>query len=488
MGIIKNIKRVTDSSDILIDDIFFDRILMWKSLYGGYFAEWHDINYKTIAGRRDRRMATLGMPKVVANEMSSLIFNERCEINISDDVYSEEIKNVLNDNAFYSNFQRYLEYMFAMGGFVIKPYIGKGEKIKLSYITADCFLPTGWDNTRCNSGVFINSFVKGEYYYTHLEWHEWEGGTYIVRHELYESNMQNELGIPVALENMVGGDEIEAITYVENLDKPLFVYFKPNTANNFDTNIPLGIPLYANALDTLKSIDIAFDSLQREFKLGQKKIIVPTAAIKEVVDLQSGRTERYFDATSEVYEAFNMGQDGDQIKEITSVLRVDEHVAGLNALLNVLSMQIGFSQGAFSFDGQSVKTATEVVSEQSKTFKTKQSHEIIIETGLSDLIDIIGQLGDLYGKFTRPVDYEVTVTFDDSIAEDQSAEITKQMMMVSSGLTSKLKAIMKIHGYSEVEAQELLDQINSEQATVNAANVDMFGTTNTDIRVDEELV
>jgi len=228
----------------------------------------------------------------------------------------------------------------------------------------------------------------------------------------------------------------------------------------------------------LQSIDIAFDSFQREFRLGKKRIIVPDSAIKMVVDPQTGQMHRYFDANDETYEVFK-GESADSFangfKDVSVSLRVEEHISAINALLNLLAMQIGFSSGAFSFDGQSVKTATEVVSENSKTFRSKQSHENVIETGLTELVDCIGQLAELYSLFSRPKEYDVTVSFDDSIAEDQNAEIAKQIQLVSNGLTTKVKAIMRIHGYSEQEAMDMLAAIKEEQATANAEAIDMFG-------------
>lgn len=476
MGIIKGIKNLTEHKAIAIDESFYNHIVKWKALYSGYFSEWHDIEYMTINGTKQRKMATLQMPKTVSQELATLIFNERCEINISDETFSDEIKTVFKNNNFQSKFQDSLEFMFALGGMVIKPFVQDNE-IKLSYVTADCFLPISWDNKRVTEGVFINAFKRQGKNYTHLEWHLWEQKAYVIKNEVYESVGGNELGVKVNLKQFF--PNLEENVLIRDITVPMFVYSKPNMANNIDPTVPLGISVFANALDTLKSIDIAFDSFQREFRLGKKRIIVPDSAIKTVVDPQTGQMQRYFDANDEVYEAMAFGNmDSDQIKDITIELRVDEHISAINALLNLLSMQIGFSSGAFSFDGNSVvatKTATEIVSENSKTFRTKQSHENVIEAGLTELVECIGQLAELYSLFSRPKEYEVTVAFDDSIAEDKTAEISKQIQLVNNGLTTKVKAIMSIHGYSEEEAEELLAQIKEEQATANAEAIDMFG-------------
>jgi A118 family predicted phage portal protein len=471
MGLIRGIEKVFDRKEIPIDENFYDLIEKWKALYSGYYSEFHDIEYKTISGTKKRRMATLNMPKVVSQELATLIFNEKCEINISDQEFEQNVKEVFKRNNFYKNFQHYLEYAFALGGMVVKVYADE-TGVKLGYATADCFIPISWDNTRIFEGVFVNEFQRQNKRYTLLEWHFWEDGACIIRNELYESN-GTELGVRVPLSDFF--PNLAEEVRIDNVTKPVFVYIKPNTANNIDLQNPLGVSIYANALDTLKSLDIAFDSFQREFRLGKKRILVPTAAIQIAVDPLTGERHRYFDANDEVYEAFNLDQDSNEIKDISVELRVEEHINAINALLNVLAMQIGFSAGSFTFDGQGVKTATEVVSENSKTFRTKQSHEVVIEAAIQELVDVIGQVAELYGFFSRPAEYEVTVTFDDSVAQDKTADAQYWIQLVTNGLASKKLAIQRIFGLSEEEAAAMLEEIQKEQQTVTAQAIDLFG-------------
>lgn len=472
MGLIKGIKKVTDRKEIQVSEEQYQYIDIWKALYKGYYEDWHSVTYQTINGKQKRKMATLGMPKVVAQEIASLVFNEKCEINISDETLSGNIKDVFKQNSFYKKFQDYLEYNFALGGFVIKPYV-EDDIIKLSYVTADCFVPISWNNQGITEGVFVSEFKKGDKKYTHLEWHLWEGQTYTIRNEVYQSTGGEDLGIKVPLKNFF--PDLEEEVPINGLKRSIFVYFKPNTANNVDTSSPLGISVFANALDTMKSLDIAFDSFQREFALGKKRIIVPAHMIKTVIDPESGNSHRYFDANDEVYEAFKFEQNTDEIRDISVSLRVEEHISAINALLNILAMQIGFSAGSFTFDGTGVKTATEVVSENSKTFRTKQGHETIVEAGIQELIEVIVQIAELYSIFSGPEEYEVTVTFDDSVAEDKTADAAYWTNLVRNQLASKKMAIMRIHGVPEEEALKILKEISGEQATANAEAIDLFG-------------
>lgn len=64
-------------------------------------------------------------------------------------------------------------------------------------------------------------------------------------------------------------------TSLQGLTTSLFAYYRTAIANNIDENSPLGVSIYANALSTLKALDICYDSFIREFRLGKKRIIVP---------------------------------------------------------------------------------------------------------------------------------------------------------------------------------------------------------------------
>lgn len=483
LGIIKGIEEVGEDKGITSSSLMFKQMEAWRSLYSGYLADWHDVKYKTISGgTRTRRMKSMNMAKAASEEMATLVFNERCSINISDDNLSESISEVLDNNKFNKEFQKHLEYMFALGGLVIKGRV-EDDKIKLSYVKADSFMPTGWINGKINEGVFINEIIKGDTRYTHLEWHSWDKATYVIENELYEAKeVTSELGIKVSLATLYEDMEIEV--RIENLTRPLFEYFRPAGANNIDLDSPMGIPIYANALDTMHSIDTAFDSFEREFRLGKKRILVPHTAIRTVVDPETGRQNRYFDADDEVYQAFRFDESSQDIKDLSVELRVDEHVQALNSLLNLFAMQTGFSANSFSFDGNSMKTATEVVSENSKTFRSKQSHEVIIAEGLSGVVDITVELAELYGipGFAAPTDedgnptgYDVKVTFDDSIAEDKMGDLNYWVQLVNNQLATKHRAIKKVLGLTDEEADKELARIMDENKQVQVADIDFFG-------------
>src|SRR5690606_32268320 len=102
-----------------VDTAMIEHMNNWRLYYGG---KNESVSYVTANGLRTRPKKSLRMSKIVSNQMASLIFNERCQININDEDTHKYIREVLSDSKFYSVFQNYLEYMFALGGLVIKPY------------------------------------------------------------------------------------------------------------------------------------------------------------------------------------------------------------------------------------------------------------------------------------------------------------------------------------------------------------------------------
>ncbi|PHB88167.1 portal protein [Bacillus wiedmannii] len=475
LGLIKGISNVIDMKDVMMTDSMYNNIEKWKQLYMGYFPKWHDVTYQTVDGNSHKRqMRSMGMPKVISSEMANLVFNEKCEISLSDEKTHDYITEVLKNSSFYLQFQNYLEYMFALGGIVAKAYVDD-QGVQIGFVNADCFIPIADNGKTVTEGVFVNETRKNNKKYTLLEWHSWIDGKYVIRNELYESD-GSELGTKISLEKMY--PELKEVVEIKNLKRSLFVYIKPNLANNIELTSNLGVSIFSSALDTLQELDVAFDSFEREFRLGKKRIIVPTSAVKTIVDPMTGEMRRYFDANDEAYESLELGMDSGAVKEISFELRVEEHVSAINALLNILSMQTGFSTGSFTFDSEGLKTATEVVSQNSKTYRTRNGHVTIIEEALKDLITVILEISELYGLYSAPEDIDVSVNFDDSIAEDRNTNADYWIKLKMNGLTSAKMAIMKVLKVTEEEAKRILKEIQEENKIVLPEDVDFFGMNN----------
>jgi A118 family predicted phage portal protein len=139
--------------------------------------------------------------------------------------------------------------------------------------------------------------------------------------------------------------------------------------------------------------------------------------------------------------------------------------------LSILCSQIGFDPGTLAFDqSKGMKTATEVISENSKTFGTVKAHENGIRDSLIDMVHAIFDLAVRYGLTWDgvPVErllsggYNVSVKFDDSIIQNKDAEINQGVMLVGASLMSKKRFMTDTLGLTPEEADAEISQIKSE--------------------------
>ena len=79
MGLIKGVRDLAKHKQIDLDEQFYQKIDLWDALYKGYHEDdFYKLKYHTIAnGEQSRRMLTLNMPKTIAQDMATLIFNEK---------------------------------------------------------------------------------------------------------------------------------------------------------------------------------------------------------------------------------------------------------------------------------------------------------------------------------------------------------------------------------------------------------------------------
>ena len=505
-GLAREFKSVFELDGIPSFQQFYNfGVFIWKWLWKGFYKPWHVIPCPTVADPDAKRnMYRMDMAKAVCAEMAGLVWGEECTVNVNIPGWEETDENpdplncfihsVLEKNAFHQKMQESIEEGCALGGSALKTWaeaahdengneIPDSRKIMIGYAMADQFIPIAWDNARVTEGVFVSRIAKDGWYYTRLEWHKWNGLTYVITNELYRSEMnkgknpdesQDILGVRYPLAEIYPYlDEVTEIPVEESL----FTYWRTPIANNLDDNSPLGMSVYGNALDTLRALDVCYDSFVREFRLGKKRIIVPARAVRSVVDPLTGKLCRYFDANDETYEALASDVPDDlKITDNSVSLRVEEHVSAINAFLSILCMQVGFSAGTFSFDEHTgLKTATEVVSENSKTFKTIKTIQNQIRPAIEHLVRNIIEVAVLYDmdyegqKISSLVSggYDINLTWDDGVTQDRQTNINEGVMLVGAGILSKYTFLTDPKygiGLTPEQAEEELNRIKTEGA------------------------
>lgn len=423
----------------------------WLDIYNGG-GEWRYTRKGGMNGGM-RKVASLGAAKALCAELSRLCFTEGTELISADKETEAFLRRTLEENRFFERFPDFLEKAFAAGGGVIKVY-GGSDGVKLDLVGADCFVPTKWDSRGFYGGAFGSSITENGKSYVLAETQELTDDGLVISNRLYNENGR-ELELSALYPKM------REETVFKGFKKPLFVYIGTGAGKNRGCP-PLGASVFADSEDTLKAIDIVFDSLTREFILGRKRIIVPSYAVRGEYD-ENGELKRYFNVNDEVFEAFSTS-DAEELKitDNTANLRVSEHIDALEELLDLLCMQAGLSEGALSFKSGTLRTATEVVSRNSRTYRTACFYRKLIANGLARVAENICILGKMSGELSRNACETASIRFADGVCEDEGSKIERAQKLYGSGLISKARAISEIYGVSLDEAKSIAKEDNDD--------------------------
>lgn len=448
-----------------------ENILRWWEVYRCK-APWLSYDYVTASSKRKTRARlSLNMPKVLCSEMAGLVLAEPPTVD-----GGALVDTLIKQEDLWKNLRKTTEWAGATGGQVLKVLLGsKGEgaekknTLALDFVKAQSFIPLAWDNTEITEGSFIDRRAIGEKKLVRVETHRKaaEGG-YTITQKVFDETT----GIEVALSQFDESLEPETIIPKE-ISMPLFVYIPNPEANNIEPESPLGISIYANALDTLKAIDTAYDSMHMDVVFGKPRVALPGTVMRGYYD-ENGKKCMGFDPDEEVYLRLE-GDDADKMKPInlSNELHPDDYKTVIQTNLDLLAMQTGFDAGYFSFDGQSVKTATEVISDNSHTYKTMQGFRANLSEGLIKLFRVVNELGAFYGIAGADKAKVPTIQWDDSVIEDRNSKATYWTDLFNNKLVDRATAIQKIHGIDETAAAAMAAKIAKETATVTSDS--LFG-------------
>ena len=473
----QNLTYITDHPKIAVSSAEYDRIRENIKYFSGRYPQ---VEYRDSNGTKNKRdFNHLPIGRTAAKKIASLVFNEQAEIKLDDEQANKFIQQQLQDDRFTKNFERYLESCLALGGLAMRPYID-GDRVRVSFIQAPVFLPLQSNTQDVSSAAIVTKTIKADgnkqRYYTLIEFHEWSNDKYTVSNELYRSDNQNVIGSRVPLSEIY--EDLEEVVELNGLSRPLFTYLRPPGMNNKDINSPLGLSIFDNAKTTIDFLNTTYDEFMWEVKMGQRRVAVPTQMIKAEYN-QDGENvvvKREFEAGHNVYEQFDSGDidKGIGITDLTTPIRSDDYIKAINEGLALFEMQIGVSAGMFSFDGKSMKTATEIVSENSDTYQMRNSIVSLVEQSLRELIISMLELAKAYKLYSGEIPEmdKISVNLDDGVFTDRNAELDYWIKVVNAGFGTDTMAIEKVLNVTPEKAKKIkaeidgnvIDDVNDERS------------------------
>ena len=457
--------------DIEPREIMMPYIDKWKSWYKGDVASFH--HYYIYNGNKNVPMhrKTLKMAKKISEDYSGHLMNEKVSFNFKDEKTRKCIDQILNDNCFYVLANESIEKSFSMGtgAFVLSltdlivdsntKYIdSKESKLKIEFATADKIIPLSYANGKITECAFAVQKKIGNKNVLVVSIHLLREDRYIIKNYLLKINRGGNL---TDISNEMD-DSLREFDTQSHL--PWFFIIKPNIINNIQDGSPFGISVFANAIDELEGTDITYDSFINEFVLGKKRIFIEEDLTK--VDESTGQLKFTFDTNDVVFHQLPTGEMGEgknrqPIMESNMTLRIAEHKEGIQLNLNLLSSKCGMGDSYYTFDGKGVKTATEVISENSDLYRTIKKHEIVLEDTLVDMFKSIIYICKNFLNLDVNEDDEITIDFDDSIIEDKAEKKRQALLEKNAGLIDDVEYFMITRNYTEEQAQEFVDKIRN---------------------------
>lgn len=482
----KSLSSITDDPRIKVPAEEYDRIRKAKQYYQD---KLDPVEYWTTKGKQKRPLNSLNVLKSASQALASLMFNERCSIKVNDPKLQNLLDEIFKDNNYYLDQETHLETWIALGSGAIRPYV-ENDRIKLSWANATEVYPLEANTTKVDQIAISRRLQKIEnnnaVYYTLLEFHQWGNWTtdeqgrkyrpYIITNELYRSGDPNTIGEQVPLDYVDEYAGLSPTTTINYLEKPLFAFYRNAGANNKNLVSPLGIGLCDNWFKTVDDINMVHDGFEWEVKTGYRRVSIPRSWVRRQQNMnghQIPEDQQYFwDPNDAVFVPVNSKDDTSSFKDLSINIRNEQYEGAMDFFLRELENDLRLSPGTFTVTPSGVQTATEVVTNNSKTYQTRSSYLTMLEKTIDQLVYAIAELlqtGKLWsdGKARWNGDIDqlvITPDFNDGVFVDQEAQRSADLQAVQASVMPKIQFIMRNYDLSEEEAQKWLQQIQDEQS------------------------
>lgn len=444
-----------------VKDAIKTYIEQWKSWYKGDVKSFH--NYFIYNGNRKvkQKRYTMNMAKEISEDWSDILWSEKCKINMGNDDTQKQFDDLIDKLDLNVIINQSIEKSGSIGteATVVsvcdiikdedKMIIDVSEaKTRIDVVDVDCIYPLTWNNKEITECAFGSVEYKEGIKYVVCSVHKLnEQGNYVIHNHLFQETNGNL--------SEITSEQTEA-TFDTKSNVKWFSIFKPLLTNNLFNNSPFGIPHYANALDNLKFVDLAYDALKDEIQNGRRRIFVSA----EMLNCDDGTQKYTFDPNDvTVYRLPKEANKDTMIQTDADQLRTNQQIETLNTNLNILSNKVGLGDNFYTFDGASLTTATAVMSSNSKLARRKKKLEIGYESAIYDLVKAVCYASSEFGTYNINTE-DMAIKFDDGIIEDVEAMSIRALREYNAGLISGAEYRARILGETEEVAKQKIDEIN----------------------------
>lgn len=367
----------------------------------------------------------------------------------------------------YFNLRHWVEYGCAYGTVIVKPN-GSGFDV---FTPFDFMITESDSNSNITGIIFKDSYADNDRYYTRLEYHYFDSShpegfrPYYIRNKAYMSHSSQSMGDPIALARTKWADLMEDSgpimkTSGEQLDGPMFGVFRTPQANNVDLGTALGLPIYADAIEEMKDLDIAYSRNAGEIFDSEKIILADDRLMYD--SGKNLKTRGVADVKLPHYVKNVFGNSPEEFyQEINPQLNTDTRLSGINALLSQIGYKCGFSNGYFVFnEATGIQTATGVEAEQQRTVQLVKDVRDKLEACLNGAIYAMSVYADLYGLAPAGA-YEIVYDFGD-ITYNREEDRARWWQYVTQGRVPAWMYFVKFEGMTKDEALSMTSEAEKQ--------------------------
>lgn len=402
------------------------------------FGEFYDYRDTDGFGRVYQVHRRSIMPAMrVCREWGSLLLDEKTTVACDARECTDWLGSFFSSSNFWGKAQETVVRAFGLGTGAFAVWIDSGRKIvKVRHYDARMVVPLSWDSEGVRECAFVTrAFSKGVVF-DQLQMHVvGDDGTYRIRTVCF-----NKEGRIVSVPEVA--DEVNT-----SCSSPTFGIVRPAVPNTRVDFSPYGQSVFADAVDAVQSVDLAYDALINEIDAGKMRVFLSDVMFDQEKTSDGKRVPIPFgkgDCT--VFRKVMSTED--TITEFAPALRTEAQGKTFRLALQVLGDLVGLGVNYFDTDNLGyVKTATEVSSDNSAPMRNIRKNENALQGALVDVSRAVMACSRFMGV-SLPEEGNVGVIFDDSIVQDTASEKQQDMAEVAAGLMTREEYRSRWYGES----------------------------------------
>lgn len=407
---------------------------------------WEEL-YLNRAGWIRNRIRSCHIPANIAQELKRLTLTE-FSATVHDAAELEQaVSRVL------PKLRRKMDFGLAIGGLLLKPYF-TAQGVSVDIVPQNAYLPVNYTDDSCDAVVCPEEISIGRDYFTRLELHVYSRlrQTHTIQNRCFRSASPGTLGTECSLDAVPQWADVLPEKVYENVQRPLFAIFQTPDSNNIDPTSPLGVSVFADAVDFIRDADEHWERILWELESSERAI----DATEDLFRYKDGKPvlpkgrERMFRS----YEK----TDGQSfINTFSPEVRDTAYFHAFNQILRRIENAVGLSYGTLSEVSDVEKTAEEVRSSKQRSFSRVKDIQENLRNALEQMLYGMQFYQDYYRSQNSP-SVKATFNFGDGVLEDPDVEYQRRVQMVRDGLLKPSLFLAWYFDCSEEKAAQMMPE------------------------------